>query len=128
MAVPPWHILFYKHQRSDGTTSQPVADFFASEVTDAERGQFQTRLQYLQMYGLQTLSKKPDVLETLSGEKGLYALRLDNTPNNPRVLLCTQVGRTFVLLHAFKEKSSRDYRKAIRIARERQDRLSSSPS
>lgn len=101
-----------------------MAEFFAShEITDSERGQFETRLQYLSMYGLQTLSKKSDVLETLEGEDDLYALRLDNTQNNPRVLLCTLVGRRFVLLHAFKEKSSSDYNKAIRKARTRRDQV-----
>jgi len=60
-------------------------------------------------------------LDKVETERGLYELRLDNTPNNPRVLLCSARGRRIVLLHAFKKRGRRLRAGEIAIAKRRRN-------
>lgn len=113
-----WKVQFYTE--ADG--SVPVQEFLRdSDLTPGELKQFQTRFGYIQQMGLSILGQRADILETLEGEtaKGIYSLRCPNTPNNPRILLCTLVGQNFVLLHGFKEQNGRDYDAAIKVAARR---------
>ena len=43
--------------------------------------------------------------------------------NNPRFLFCIRPGFRIVLLHGFKEKTKKDYAKAIPIAERRMQTL-----
>jgi phage-related protein len=77
------------------------------------------RMEYLSQRGLQLVFERGDILEKIEGQHGLYELRLDNTPNNPRVLLCTATGRQIVLLHAFKKKGMRLPAREVEVAKHR---------
>ncbi|WP_156039538.1 hypothetical protein [Deinococcus marmoris] len=117
-----WKVLYYRDP--DGTV--PVSQFLGeADLTAGEIKQIRTRLGYISQYGIAILGQRADVLETLEGKdaQGIYSLRCPNTPNNPRILLCAVVERTFVLLHGFKELNSSDYAAAIRIAKTRKQKL-----
>lgn len=117
-----WVIRYY--QEPDGTV--PVSEFLRNaDLTPGELKQLRTRLTYLRQKGIAILGQRADVLETLEGREanGIYSLRCPNTPNNPRILLCAVVERTFVLLHGFKEKNSSDYDAAIGVAKARKEKL-----
>lgn len=117
-----WKIQFYTE--ADG--SVPVQEFLSSaDLTPGELKQFRARFGYIQQMGLSVLGQRADILETLNGQaaEGLYSLRCPNTPNNPRILLCAVVERTFVLLHGFKEQNARDYTAAITVAQRRKQAL-----
>ena len=66
-------------------------------------------------------SVQKDILDKVEGEEGLFELRLDNTPNNPRVLLCSAKGRQIVLLHAFKKKGRSLPAREIAVAKHRRE-------
>ena len=120
-----WNIRFYTE--ADG--SVPVQEFLTSaDLTPGELKQLRLRLDYIRQMGLSALGQRADILETLEGKNatGLYSLRCPNTPNNPRILLCAVVERTFVLLHGFKEQNARDYAAAIVVARRRKEALEKS--
>ena len=113
----PWKILFFQDERGN----VPVKEFFLSpDLTDGEKKQMAVRMQYLSQRGLQLVFERGDILEKVEAQHGLYELRLDNTPNNPRVLLCTATGRQIVLLHAFKKKGRRLPAREVEIAKHRQ--------
>ncbi|KEF34438.1 hypothetical protein RDMS_07255 [Deinococcus sp. RL] len=117
-----WSIRFYTE--ADG--SVPVQEFLTSaDLTPGELKQLRLRLDYIRQMGLSALGQRADILETLEGKDatGLYSLRCPNTPNNPRILLCAVVERTFVLLHGFKEQNARDYAAAITVAQRRRQAL-----
>lgn len=57
--------------------------------------------------------------EKLTGEERLYSIRHPNTKKNVRVLYTIVNGTYIILLHAFLEKSSNDYKKAITVAKKR---------
>ena len=67
--------------------------------------------------------KRSDILDVIEGESNLYELRLDNTPNNPRVLLCAVVGKRFVLLHAFKKKGRKTPKREITVGVKRKKQV-----
>lgn len=67
------------------------------------------------------MRERSDILEPI--EKKLYALRLDNTPNNPRIFLCALTGKRLILLHGFKKKGRKTPRLEIAIAVRRRDQL-----
>jgi phage-related protein len=71
--------------------------------------------------GLSLLVERSDILDKIETEDNLYELRLDNTPNNPRIFLCALTGKRLVLLHAFKKKSRKTPRSEIDIAARRRD-------
>jgi len=109
---PNWNIHFY----TDNNGRQPAKDFL-NALTPKEQAAFRTRLKYVVQKGLRV---RKDVMTDLTNERNLYRLRL-LTQNNPRFLLCALSGRRLYLLNGFKEKSKRDYNKAIRIARSLRD-------
>ena len=111
-----WQILFFQDARG----KVPVREFFlSSDLTDGEKKQMAVRMDYLSQRGLQLVFERGDILEKVEGQHGLYELRLDNTPNNPRVLLCTATGRQIVLLHAFKKKGMRLPARELEVAKHR---------
>jgi len=116
-----WGVELYKDERG----RFPVKEFLEDRrsITDAENKQFLARLLKVREHGLSLIRDRADILEKLSGQRNLYSMRLDNTTNNHRFLLCALPGRRLVLLHAFKESSSHDYDRAIAKARTRRDRL-----
>jgi phage-related protein len=117
-AEPLWKILFFHDERG----KEPVKEFFlGADLTDGEKKQLAVRMQYLAQRGLQLVVERGDILDKVETEQGLYELRLDNTPNNPRVLLCSASGRQIVLLHAFKKKGRRLPAREVTIARHRRD-------
>jgi phage-related protein len=65
--------------------------------------------------------ERADILDKVETEHGLYELRLANTPNNPRILLCCARGRRIVLLHAFKKKGRRLPAREVEVAKGRRD-------
>ena len=113
-----WQVIFYRE--SDGT--EPVQDFLQDpSLRPGELKQFQVRLTLLTQKGLSLLLERSDILDKIEGEKNLYELRLDNTPNNPRIFLCALVGKRLVLLHAFKKKGRKTPKLEIKIAVKRRD-------
>jgi phage-related protein len=111
-----WKILFF--QDEDG--NEPVKEFFlGAGLTDGEKKQFEVRVRYLSQRGLQLVVERADILDKVESEQGLYELRLNNTPNNPRVLLCSARGRQIILLHAFKKKGRRLPAREVEIAKHR---------
>lgn len=115
-----WHIEFYFD--ADGTA--PVKEFLKDpSLTPGELKQLQLRLKLLQSYGLRLLRERSDILDKIATQTNLYELRLDNTPNNPRIFLCTLVGKRFVLLHAFKKKTQKTPKREIDHAVRRRSRL-----
>jgi phage-related protein len=117
-ATPLWRVVFFR----DGRGSEPVKEFFLEAgLTDSEKKQFEVRIKYLAQRGLQLVFERADILDKVETAHGLYELRLDNTPNNPRILLCCTRGRQIVLLHAFKKKGRRLSAREIEIAKRRRD-------
>ena len=113
---PLWKILFFRDERG----SEPVKEFFlGADLTDGEKKQMAVRMEYLSQRGLQLVVERGDILDKVETEQGLYELRLDNTPNNPRILLCSARGRQIVLLHAFKKKGRRLPAREVEIAKHR---------
>jgi phage-related protein len=113
-----WQIIFYRD--SDGT--EPVQEFLLDpSLTSGELKQFQVRVMLLTQKGLSLLLERSDILDKIKGEKNLYELRLDNTPNNPRIFLCALVGKRLILLHAFKKKGHKTPKLEIKIAVKRRD-------
>ena len=103
-AISLWKIVFFRDEHS----SEPVKVFFSPPASPpARRSNSRFRLKYLAQRGLQFVFERADILDKVEMERGLYELHLDNTPNNPRVLLCSSTGRQIVLLHAFKKKGRR---------------------
>lgn len=71
----------------------------------AEQGRLYKRLEYVRAEGLRAGA---NVLKNLKGRRGdartkIWELRLENSPNNPRLLLFATAGRRIVLLHGFKK-------------------------
>ena len=118
-----WSVRFYKEGGRE-----PVKDFLVEELTGAERGRFVKRMQYLQAKGLQLAAERPDILRKVKGEENLFRLSMTKSPNNPRFLLCARSGQQLILLHGFKEKSAKDYDRAIAVAARRRDKLEEAPS
>lgn len=114
-----WDVLYY--QEKSGRS--PVIEFLQQELTNSERSRFIRRLRYVQAKGLNLLGGNSDILESVQNAKNLYSLRLPGSQNNPRFLLCVDTGKTFYVLHGFKEKSSADYDRAITVAESRRDNL-----
>ena len=113
-----WQIIFY--QEVDGT--KPVGKFLKDpSLTQGELKQFQLRLSLLTMKGLALQVERSDILDTIKTEDNLYELRLDNTPNNPRIFLCALTGKRLILLHAFKKKGRKTPQNEISIAANRRD-------
>lgn len=65
--------------------------------------------------------QRSDILDKIETEENLYELRLPNTQNNPRFLLCALKGKRIILLHAFKKKGRKTDRREIEIAVKRRD-------
>ena len=65
------------------------------------------------------IKKKTPLLqyEKLTGEERLYSIRHPNTKKNVRVLYTIVNGTYIILLHAFLEKSSNDYKKQLQSPR-----------
>jgi phage-related protein len=117
-ATPFWKVLFFRDERGN----EPVKEFFLEAgLTDGEKKQLEVRIKYLAQRGLQLVLERADILDKVETERGLYELRLDNTPNNPRVLLCSARGRRIVLLHAFKKKGRRLPVREVETAKHRRD-------
>ena len=96
-----WQIEFYRE--ADGT--ELVKEFLKDpSLKPGEVQQFQTRLSVLVEKGLVLMIQRSDILDKIETEENLYELRLPNTQNNPRFLLCALKGKRIILLHAFKKK------------------------
>lgn len=116
-----WQIKFYLDNEEE---ISPVRQFLQdAALTKGELKQLQLRLKLLQAYGLQLLIKRADILTKIKGEDNLYELRLDNTPNNPRIFLCALTDKRLFLLHGFKKKSRKTPKREISTAIQRQKRL-----
>ena len=113
-----WDVRFYREEGRE-----PAKDFLIDELTNAERGRFVKRMQYLQQKGLQLTAERPDILRKAEGEQNLFRLSMTKSQNNPRFLLCAQSGQRLFVLHGFKEKSTSDYDRALAIAAKRRDKL-----
>jgi phage-related protein len=113
-----WTIDFFE----DDHGKKPVEDFLKDpSLKQGELKQLQTRLQLVEMKGLALLRERSDILEKI--DENLYAIRLDNTPNNPRFFLCAITGKILVLLHAFKKKNDdATPQREIDIAAKRRDK------
>lgn len=117
-----WEIDEYVED--DGRT--PIRDFVAG-LEPAERGRLSTRLEYVREEGLRAGAH---VLKNLRAGRGdargkLWELRLENSPNNPRVLSFATAGRTLVLLHGFRKTGRPDDKipeREVRIALRRMRR------
>lgn len=119
-ATPLWKVVFFRDERG----SEPVREFLLrAGLTDGEKKQFEVRITYLTQRGLQLVVERADILDKVATGRGLYELRLDNTPNNPRVLLCSAQGRQIVLLHAFKKKGRRLPAREVEVAKRRREIL-----
>jgi phage-related protein len=115
-----WQIKFYSE--ADGT--EPVKEFLKDpSLKPGELKQFQTRLSVLAEKGLVLMIQRSDIFDKIETEDNLYELRLDNTPNNPRFLLCALKGKRLILLHAFKKKGRKTPPKEIQIAVQRRDAM-----
>lgn len=115
-----WQIILY--QELDGT--EPVGEFLKDpSLTQGELKQLQIRRSLLAMKGLALLTERSDILAKIRTEANLYELRLDNTPNNPRIFLCALTGKRLVWLHAFKKKGRKTPQNEIKIAAKRRDLL-----
>ncbi len=113
-----WEVVYYEEE--DGT--QPVKEFLQDfSLTSGELNQFEVRLTYLKLKGLSLLRERSDILDKIKTEDNLYELRIDNTPNNPRIFLCALTGKRLVLLHAFKKKTRKTPKSEIDIAARRRD-------
>lgn len=80
------------------------------------------QLAFLDAEGLNVLLFRPAVFEKLSGVENLYAITRREFPGNPRVLffvLEEDEPMVFLLVVAFKELSSGDYKRNIPVAIER---------
>jgi hypothetical protein len=98
-------------------------------ITKVERAKFLKRLQLVREEGLTLLARQSDVLESLTGERNLYSIRLPNTPNNPRILACALVDhKCIVLIHAFKELRKSAYRRELPRARTLRDLVVANPT
>lgn len=117
-----WRTIYF----ADCKGNSPVKAFFEQPsdkgITAGETKMFAKRLSWVQERGLELIKERGDVLESLQDEDNLYSLRVPSKTNNPRILLCAIPDKKIlVLLVAFKEKSRKDYRKAIKEARKRRD-------
>ena len=111
-----WKVLFFRDRHG----REPVRRFFLEAgLTDGEKRQLAVRIEYLARRGLQLVVERADILDEIQTEAELYELRLDNTPNNPRILLCGATGRQKVLLQAFKKKGRRHPTREVEIAKRR---------
>jgi len=115
-----WQFFKYK----DETGNDPVGDFLKGEITDGERSQFTSRMQAVMEHG-PTVSG--DILENLGND--LYALRVPNTPNNPRVFICPVPDRRggLVMLHAYQKHGKKIPGSEMRVAKKRQKEVQSQP-
>lgn len=113
-----WQLLRYKAK--DG--SDPVWDFITKVLSEAEQGQFKARVTELLDNGLGT---RGEVLEKLGNN--LYALRLPNTPNNPRFFLCAVTPMKFVIVHAYPKHTRKIPPAEEGIARKRVAEVESNP-
>ena len=112
-----WQIIFYQDDETE-----PVQEFLQDpSLTSGELKQLQVRLYLLAEKGLSLLIERSDILDKIETEDNLYELRLDNTPNNPRIFLCALTGKRLVMLHAFKKKSRKTPRGEINTAARRRD-------
>jgi phage-related protein len=90
-------------------------------------GRLSTRLAYVREEGLRAGAH---VLKNLRAKRGdprgkLWELRLENSPNNPRILTFATEGRTLVLLHGFRKTGRPDDKipeREVRIALRRMRR------
>lgn len=99
-----WQIEFYR----EFDTNEPVKKFLKeANLTEGELKQLQLRLKLLKTWGLQLLRERSDILSKIKEQNNLYELRLDNTPNNPRIFLCAFTGKRLILLHGFKKKKQK---------------------
>ena len=90
MVSKQWSI----EQFTDHRGKNPVQDFFG-QLLDAEVQRLLLRLQYARDEKLLVSSHIVTQLES-----GIFELRAENSPNNPRILFTT-IGTRIILLHGF---------------------------
>jgi phage-related protein len=112
-----WCILYFRE--SDG--SQPAKEFYERELLPAEKGRFRVRIQLLAEKGLQLLLELSDILDRVERSDNLYELRLPNSQNNPRFLICALAGRRLVVLYGFKKKGRKLKPSDISVGERRRD-------
>ncbi len=114
-----WQIKFYRQANG----AEPVKAFLQTSVlTQAELKQIKARLKRLQEIGIRLMVERADILEKV--EDNLYALRLANTPNNPRIFLCFVKDRFQIyLLHGYKKKDRKIPKQDLKIALQRRDSI-----
>ena len=103
---------------------------YRKNPTDAKRYSkwLHRQLGYLDTIGLTVLDDHPKTFEKLSGGKEkIYAIRWKEFSGNPRILFFTIVEEgeadIFVLLAAFKEGKTGDYKRYIPVAQERMKQI-----
>jgi len=118
-----WRFLKYR----DKNGNDPVWDFLQKQISDAERGQVVARMQTVMELGM--LAVNGDIVENLG--ENLYVMRMPDTPNNPRIFMCTLSKlrpKCFVMLHAYRKKTEKIPKPEIRIARKRLTEVQDDPS
>jgi phage-related protein len=121
MSDAKWEFLRYKDKNGD----DPVWGFLKGQITDGEKGQISARMQTVKEYGTHVSG---NILENLG--ENLYMLRVPNTPNNPRIFMCTLSSywpRCLVMLHAYRKKDKKIPEAEMKIARKRLEEVQSQP-
>lgn len=119
MGSPRWSL--HRFRPADG--SDPVWDFIKTDLTPGERGALEARLNLVVIAGLGT---RGDVLEILGDN--LYAVRVPNTPNNPRFFMCAITPLQFVMVHAYRKSTMKIPPSEQALARKRIALVISNPN
>ncbi|MDR2697700.1 MAG: type II toxin-antitoxin system RelE/ParE family toxin, partial [Holophagales bacterium] len=118
-----WQFLRYR----DKNGNDPVWDFLQKQMNDAERSQVAARMQMVMKRGM--LAVNGDIVENLG--KNLYAMRIPNTLNNPRIFMCNLSKlrpKCFVMLHAYRKHTEEIPEPEIRIARKKLKEVQDDPN
>ena len=115
---------FYRYRDEDG--NDPVWDFIQKQMTDGEREQLAARMQMV-------MEKRTDIADGKIVEnlnENLYALRIPNTPNNPRIFMCTLSKfrpKSLVMLHAYQKRTKKIPEAEMKEARKRLEEVRNDP-
>jgi len=116
---------FFKYMDKNG--NDPVWNFLEKQITRAEQRQVESRMKTVIELGMNAVNG--DIVEHLG--ENLYVLRMPNTPNNPRIFMCTLSKfrpKSFVMLHAYRKKSEKIPESEMRIARKRLKEVQDNPN
>jgi phage-related protein len=120
MSSENWQVFSYK----DKNGKDPVDDFLHNQITPGEFAQIAARVKMLKEMGMRAVNG--DIAENLRGD--LFALRVPNTPNNPRIFMCTLQKfrrKSFVMLHAYRKSTEKIPKAEMKIALQRLEEVHS---